>query len=100
MESRLDIKIHPCYYEWKVSFPFGSETDMKNRLEEFRKKSGMTQEMLADRLEVSRQTIGALENGRYNPSILLAFKIARFFNVTIEDLFLYEEDMSNEIHKV
>lgn len=100
MESTLDIKIHPCYYVWKVNFPFGSETDMKNHLEEFRKKSGMTQEMLADRLEVSRQTIGALENGRYNPSILLAFKIARFFNVTIEDLFLYEEDMSNEIHKV
>ncbi|MFC1949582.1 helix-turn-helix transcriptional regulator [Chloroflexota bacterium] len=62
---------------------------MKNRLEEFRKKSGMTQEMLADRLEVSRQTISSLESGRYNPSILLAFKLARFFNVTIEELFLY-----------
>ncbi len=70
---------------------------MKNRLEELRKKSGMTQDILADRLEVSRQTIGALENGRYNPSILLAFKLARFFNVTIEELFLYEEDISNEV---
>ena len=69
---------------------------MKNRLEELRKKSGMTQEMLADRLEVSRQTINSLESGRYNPSILLAFKLARFFNVTIEELFLYEEDTSNE----
>ena len=69
---------------------------MKNRLEELRKKSGMTQEMLADRLEVSRQTMGSLESGRYNPSILLAFKLARFFNVTIEELFLYEEDTSNE----
>jgi putative transcriptional regulator len=69
---------------------------MKNRLEEFRKKCGMTQEILADRLEVSRQTIGSLESGRYNPSILLAFKLARFFNVTIEELFLCEEDTSNE----
>ena len=71
---------------------------MKNRLEELRKKSGMTQEILADRLEVSRQTISSLESGRYNPSILLAFKLARFFNVTIEELFLYEEDISNEAH--
>ena len=70
---------------------------MKNRLEELRKKSDMTQDILADRLEVSRQTIGALENGRYNPSILLAFKLARFFDVPIEELFLYEEDISNEV---
>ena len=71
---------------------------MKNRLEELRKKSGVTQEILADRLEVSRQTISSLESGRYNPSITLAFKLARFFNVTIEELFLYEEDISNETH--
>lgn len=69
---------------------------MKNRLEELRKKAGLTQETLADRLEVSRQTISSLESGRYNPSILLAFRLARFFNVTIEELFLYEEDTSNE----
>ncbi len=56
----------------------------------------MTQEELADRLEVSRQTIGSLESGRYNPSISLAFKLARFFSVTVEELFLYEEDFSNE----
>ncbi|HBB27904.1 MAG TPA: transcriptional regulator [Clostridiales bacterium] len=65
---------------------------MKNRLEEIRKKHGMKQEELADALEVSRQTIGSLENGRYNPSILLAFKIARYFNLKIEDIFIYEED--------
>jgi putative transcriptional regulator len=69
---------------------------MKNRLEELRKKSGITQETLADKLEVSRQTIGSLESGRYNPSILLAFRLARFFNVTIEALFIYEEDTPNE----
>lgn len=65
---------------------------MKNRLEEIRKKRGITQEDLAAVLEVSRQTICSLENGRYNPSILLAFKISRYFNLTIEEIFIYEED--------
>ena len=65
---------------------------MKNRLEELRKARGIKQEELAAALEVSRQTIGSLENGRYNPSILLAFKIARYFGLTIEDIFLYEEE--------
>ena len=55
------------------------ENEMKNRLEEIRKERGIRQEELARALEVSRQTIGSLENGRYNPSILLAFKIARYF---------------------
>ena len=64
---------------------------MKNRLEELRKARGMTQEDLAEILEVSRQTVGSLENGRYNPSILLAFKIARLFHTTIEEVFLDEE---------
>ena len=58
---------------------------MKNRLEALRKARGIKQ-------EVSRQTIGSLENGRYNPSILLAFKLARYFGTTIEDIFIYEED--------
>lgn len=65
---------------------------MKNRLEEIRKAKGITQEELANALEVSRQTVGSLENGRYNPSIILAFKIARFFGVSIEEVFIYEED--------
>lgn len=67
---------------------------MKNRLEQIRKNRGVTQEELAASLEVSRQTIGSLENGRYNPSILLAFKIARYFQMSIEDIFIYEEDLS------
>ncbi len=66
---------------------------MKNRLEEMRKQRGMTQEELADKLSVSRQTVGSLENGRYNPSILLAFKIAKLFNRSIEEIFIYEEDV-------
>ncbi len=65
---------------------------MKNRLEEIRKQHGIKQEELASALEVSRQTIGSLENGRYNPSIILAFKIARYFNMSIEDIFVYEEE--------
>ena len=64
---------------------------MKNRLEMLRKERGIKQEELANELEVSRQTIGSLENGRYNPSIQLAFKIARYFGLTIEDIFIYEE---------
>lgn len=65
---------------------------MKNRLEEIRKARGMKQEELALALAVSRQTIGSLENGRYNPSIQLAFKIARYFEMTIEEIFIYEEE--------
>lgn len=65
---------------------------MKNRLEEIRKKRGIKQEELAAALEVSRQTIGSLENGRYNPSIVLAFKLARYFDMSIEDIFIYEEE--------
>ena len=67
---------------------------MKNRLEELRKTRGVSQEELADALEVSRQTICSLEMGRYNPSILLAFRIARYFGAAIEDIFLYEEEPS------
>ncbi len=69
---------------------------MKNRLEEIRKQSGMTQEALAALLEVSRQTISSLEKGRYNPSIILAFKIARLFDLQIEDIFIFEEEVQDE----
>jgi putative transcriptional regulator len=65
---------------------------VKNRLEEIRKERGIRQEELADALKVSRQTISSLENGRYNPSIILAFKIARYFDMRIEDIFIYEEE--------
>lgn len=65
---------------------------MKNRLEELRKERGIKQEELASALKVSRQTIGSLENGRYNPSILLVFRIARYFKMNIEEIFIYEEE--------
>lgn len=65
---------------------------MKNHLEELRKARGIRQEDLARDLQVSRQTISSLEKGRYNPSIQLAFKIARYFHLTIEDVFVFEEE--------
>jgi putative transcriptional regulator len=80
---------------WKVNFPFW-EKSMKNRLEEIRKKRGVTQEQLAADLKVSRQTIGSLENGRYNPSILLAMRISRYFGMTVEDIFIYQEEDIDE----
>ena len=57
-----------------------------------RRARGVSQEELAHVMEVSRQTIISLEKGRYNPSILLAFRLARYFGVTIEELFIYEEE--------
>lgn len=65
---------------------------MKNRIEEIRKARGIRQEELAKMLGVSRQTVSSLENGRYNPSISLAFKVARCFGMTIEEVFIYEEE--------
>ena len=65
---------------------------MKNRISELRKTRSMTQQDLADLLGVTRQTIISLEGGRYNPSIMLAFKLARAFDLHIEDIFIYEED--------
>ena len=93
MESTLDISFARCYtasMESKLSTKGGGE--VKNRLEALRKERGIRQEELAKALSVSRQTIGSLENGRYNPSILLAFKLARYFGLSIEDIFLYEEE--------
>lgn len=65
---------------------------MENHIEAIRKEKGLSQMELANILEVSRQTISSLENGRYNPSILLAYKIARYFNRNVEEVFVYEED--------
>ena len=65
---------------------------MKNRIEEIRKEKGIRQEDFAKSLGVSRQTISSLETGRYNPSIMLAYKIAKYFGMTIEEVFIFEED--------
>jgi len=65
---------------------------MKNRLKVYRAMHDMTQEELAKRLGVSRQTVIAIEKEKYDPSLKLAFKIARLFGVKIEDIFIYTED--------
>ncbi|MBE6939567.1 MAG: helix-turn-helix transcriptional regulator [Ruminococcaceae bacterium] len=65
---------------------------MKNRIEEIRKERGIRQEEFAKALGVSRQTISSLENGKYNPSILLAYRIAKYFEMTIEEVFVFEEE--------
>ena len=65
---------------------------MKNKIEAIRKEQGIRQEEFAKAMGVSRQTISSLENGRYNPSILLAHKIAMFFEMTIEEVFVFEEE--------
>jgi len=65
---------------------------LKNRIEELRREKGVRQEELAKQLGVSRQTISSLENGRYNPSILLAHRVALFFGKTIEEVFVFEEE--------
>ena len=65
---------------------------LENRIEELRNQNGIRQEDFGKMLGVSRQTISSLENGRYNPSILLAFKISRYFGMPIEEIFIYEEE--------
>ena len=65
---------------------------MKNRIEEIRKERGVLQDELAKALGVSRQTISSLERGRYNPSITLAHKIAKLFKLTIEDVFIFDDE--------
>ena len=63
---------------------------MKNKIEAIRKERGIRQEDFAKAMGVSRQTISSLENGRYNPSILLAYRIAKYFEMTIEQVFCFE----------
>lgn len=65
---------------------------MENNLLELRKEHGYTQQQLADMLEVSRQTINAIERGKFNPSVILAIKISRIFKKHIETIFIYRED--------
>ena len=66
--------------------------DMENRIAELRKARRISQAELAEAVAVTRQTIMSLESGRYNASLLLAHKIAKYFETTIEDIFLFEEE--------
>jgi len=64
---------------------------MEQRIKELRASFGWTQEQLAEKLGVSRQTIISIENGRYNPSLELAYKIAKSFQLSIEEVFIFDE---------
>ena len=66
---------------------------MNNRIQDLRKEKGLTQQGLAEKLGVSRQTIISLENGKYNPSISLAYNLAKVFGLTIEDVFIFDEEV-------
>ena len=78
-------------YECKVYFTFGGVI-LKNRIRELRKEKNVTQDDLANAVSVTRQTIISLENGKYNASLQLAYKIAKYFSLSIEDIFVFEEE--------
>ena len=90
----LDIRGQTCYIvNVKQALHYGKEGGgLKNRIEALRNANNVRQDELAKAMRVSRQTISSLENGRYNPSILLAYKIARYFGLTIEEVFIFEEE--------
>jgi len=69
---------------------------LKNRVEQLRKERGLNQEEFAKAIRVSRQTVSSIENGKYNPSLKLAFIIADFFEKSIEEIFIYERSKTNE----
>ena len=85
---------------WYIGFvkqtlqnPKGGKQILKNRIEEIRKEKGIKQEDFAKLMGVSRQTISSLETGKYNPSIFLAYKIAKYFEMTIEEVFVFDEEI-------
>lgn len=71
------------------------ECCVKNRIHELRKERRVTQSELADAVEVTRQTIISLENGKYNASLILAHKIAQYFEMNIEDIFIFDKEEEN-----
>lgn len=79
---------------------FRFKNKLKNRIKELRKENGMTQLQLADAAGVSTRTIISLEKGQYNPSIMLAYKIARLFHTTIEELYCLEANLENEMENL
>ena len=76
-------------FTYKTSF---GGAFLKNKIEAIRKEKGILQEEFARAMGVSRQTISSLETGRYNPSIFLAYKIAKYFDMTIEEVFIFDEE--------
>lgn len=88
--SKASFTLDRDFYYYVKLIPRGDR--VKNKIKELRELNDMTQQELADDAEVSRQTIISLESGKYNPSILLAYKIARIFGKNIEEVFIFEEE--------
>ncbi len=85
--------MHPALYaECKVNITFQGGGRLENRIRELRRERKVTQDELALAVGVTRQTIISLESGKYNASLQLAHKIARYFSCTIEELFIFEEE--------
>lgn len=85
----LTCKARYTFFIWK-------EGDiLQTKIAEFRKKKGVTQEELADTVSVTRQTIISLENGKYKASLILAHKLAQFFEVAIEEMFIFDKEEEN-----
>ena len=95
MYSILYKKSKGCYtffvLRCKANYTWGS-APLQNRIQKLRKERKLTQSELAEKLEVTRQTIISLESGRHNASLILAYKIARLFDLKIEDVFIFEEE--------
>lgn len=89
MTSLLDIIWLFDILNVKLTCP---EVNVKNKVEEMRKEKGISQAQLAEFMEVSRQTISSIENGRYNPSVILAYNLATYFGMLIEELFEFERE--------
>lgn len=91
----LDIKCK-AYYTLNISIVhftfFYWRNKLKNRIQELRKAQKVTQMELAEAVDVTRQTIISLENGKYNASLVLAHKIAQYFQLSIEEIFIFEEE--------
>lgn len=87
MYYTLNVKYTIHYYE-RVE-------NLQNKIQELRKARKITQNELADAVNVTRQTIISLENGKYNASLILAHKIAQFFDVSIEEIFIFDQEEEN-----
>jgi putative transcriptional regulator len=82
---------HAIIKNVKEPLPKAKEVKMENRVEEFRKQMGLKQDEFAQAIKVSRQTVSSIENGKYNPSLELAFTIADFFDKSIEEIFIHQK---------
>lgn len=95
-KCKISLTIYKLCFILIVKLTLQRRDSLENKVEQYRKEIGETQEELAYALQVSRQTIISIEKGKYNPSIILAFKIATHFKRRIEEIFIYKEENSDK----